>query len=275
MFCRGGKENNSMSEKMKIDLNGKVAIVTGAGGVIGTAISKTLAANGAKVVLSDIAPAKERLEELCGEIHAEGAECTYAFCDVSNKEDCAALVDFTVKTYGSLEILCNNAGINVGAADRKNFWEYRDEIFEKIIAVDVMSVYYLSKPAAKYMVENGIKGSIINTASICGVVPLRYQLAYNGAKAAVIQMTKAIRVNSLAPGSTMNPQLMEVFYHDKERAEGMLSHFPLGRTADPYEQAAMVAFFASDDASYVTGLTGLVDGGWVCGFNRNTEKTEI
>ena len=103
-------------------------------------------------------------------------------------------------------------------------------------------------------------------------------LAYNGAKAAVIQMTKAmavelgpynVRVNALAPGSTLNPQLMEVFYSDKERAEGMLSHFPLGRTADPYEQAAMVAFFASDDASYVTGLTGVVDGGWICGFNKN------
>jgi len=267
-----------MSEKMKIDLNGKVAIVTGAAGVIGKAISEALAANGAKVVMSDISFAEEKLNEACAEIRAAGGECTPAFCDVSDKTQCAELVEFAVKTYGRLDILCNNAGINVGAADRKNFWEYRDEMFEKIIAIDVMSVYYLSKPAAKYMVENGIKGSIINTASINGVVPLRYQLPYNAAKAAVIQMTKAmavelgphaVRVNALAPGSTMNPQLMEVFYSDKEKSEAMLSHIPMARTATPYEQAAMVCFLASDDASYVTGLTGLVDGGWVCGFNRN------
>ena len=162
-----------------------------------------------------------------------------------------------------------SAGINGGAEERKPFWEYNDDLWDAIIATDLSGVYYLSKPAAQHMVKQG-SGCIINIASITGQVPLRLQCAYAAAKAAVINLTKAmaleladygVRCNAVAPGSVLNPQLKEVFYNDKARAEAMLSHIPMHRTGEPEEQAAMVCFLASDAASFVQGENLNCDGG--------------
>ena len=163
-----------MSNKMKVDLSGKTAIVTGAGGVIGKAISLALAANGAKIVLTG--RSRGPLEAVENEIKTAGGECTIIQCDVSDKAKIQNLVDETLKTYGSIDILVNNAGVNGNQAQRVNFWEYDDELFDRIIATDLNGVYYLSKPVAAQMVKQG-SGSIINVASVTGLVPLRLQCA--------------------------------------------------------------------------------------------------
>lgn len=264
-----------MSKKMQVDLSGKTAIVTGAGGVIGRAIAVAFARNGANVVLTGRSRAP--LEVAQTEIREIGGKCSIIQCDISDKKQIEALVESTVQEYGKIDILVNNAGINGGAEDRKNFWEYNDELWDKVITTDLSGVYYLSKPVAKRMVEQG-SGCIINVASITGIVPLRLQCAYAAAKAGVVHLTKAmalelgdkgVRVNAIAPGSVVTGQLKEVFYNDKARAEAMLSHIPMHRTGEAEEQAAMACFLASDDASYVTGSVNPVDGGWICGFSRD------
>ena len=111
-----------------------------------------------------------------------------------------------------------------------------------------------------------------------GIVPLRLQCAYCAAKAAVVNLTKAmaieledrgVRVNAIAPGSVMNAQVMEVFYSDKERSHGILSHIPMHRPGQPEEEAALACFLASDDASYITGSVHVADGGWIAGYTRD------
>lgn len=264
-----------MSEKMKVDLKGKTAIITGAGGVIGRAIAEAFGRNGANVVITG--RTAKTLEATCEAIRNAGGECTVICADISDKTQIDALVQGTVEKYGSIDILVNNAGINGGADERKNFWEYNDDLWDRIIATDLCGVYYLSKPVAQQMVKQG-SGSIINIASITGIVPLRLQCAYAAAKGGVIQLTKAmaleladkgVRCNAIAPGSVLNPQLKEVFYNDQERAHGMLSHIPMHRTGEPEEEAAMACFLASDDASYVTGSVNVVDGGWIVGYARD------
>ena len=264
-----------MNEKMKVDLSGKTAIVTGAGGVIGGAISKALAANGASVVLTGRTAAS--LEKRAQEIREEGGVCSVVTCDISDRTQIAGLVEEALRLYGHIDILVNNAGVNGNQDQRVNFWEYDDELFDRIIKTDLCGVYNLSKPVAAQMVRQG-SGSIINVASVTGIVPLRLQCAYCAAKAGVINLTKAmaieiadkgVRVNAIAPGSVLNEQLKEVFYNDKQRSEAMLSHIPMHRTGEPSEEAAMVCFLASDDASYITGSINVVDGGWSVGFSRN------
>lgn len=264
-----------MERKFQVDLKGKTAIVSGAGGVIGKAIAKALAENGANVVITG--RTRRTLEATCEEIQNAGGECTIITCDISNKEQIASLMKETVEKYGTLDILVNNAGINGGPEDRKNFWEYNDDLWDKVIATDLSGVYYMSKPAAEIMVKQG-SGSIINIASITGLVPLRLQCAYAAAKAGVVNLTKAmalelgdtgVRVNAIAPGSVLNEQLKQVFYNDKARSEAMLSHIPMHRTGEPEEQAYMACFLASDAASYITGGIHTIDGGWICGFARD------
>ena len=264
-----------MSKKMQVDLNGKVAIITGAGGVIGKATAMEFARNGAKVIIAG--RTLSTLEATRDEIREAGGDCTAVTADISNKVQTVTLVETAIKQYGGLDILVNNAGIGAGPEERKNFWEFSDDLWDKIIAIDLNGVYYCSKPAAKYMIEHG-GGCIINVASITGIVPLRLQCAYVAAKAAVINLSKAmaleladkgVRVNVIAPGSVLNETLKEVFYSDKERTEAMLSHIPMHRTGEPAELAAMACFLASDDASYLTGSVHVVDGGWICGYTRN------
>lgn len=264
-----------MERKFQVDLSGRTAVVTGASGVIGKAIAKAFAENGANVVITG--RTRGPLERVCEEIQTKGGKCSVITADVSDKYQTAALVEGAIAKYGSLDILVNNAGINGGVEERKPFWEYNDDLWDRIVATDLSGVYYLSKPAAQHMVKLG-SGCIINIASITGQVPLRLQCAYAAAKAAVINLTKAmaleladygVRCNAIAPGSVLNEQLKAVFYNDKDRAEAMLSHIPMHRTGEPEEQAAMACFLASDAASYITGTVHTVDGGWICGYARD------
>lgn len=261
---------------MQVDLKDKVVIVTGGGGAIGRAMAVAFARNGAKVAVAGRTIAT--LQETAEEIKAAGGTAAAVVADVSSKESAANMVEETVKLFGRLDILVNNAGINGGPDQRKPIHEYSDELWEKIINVDLNGVYYCSKPAILQMEKQGEGGNIINIGSIVGVTPLRLQCAFAAAKAGVFNLTKAmalelaplnIRVNGIAPGSIMFEGTRKLFYADAEKAEAMMSHIPQHRPGEPEDIAGMACFLASDDSSYMTGTVNIVDGGWTCGYTRD------
>lgn len=261
---------------MKVDLKDRVVIVTGGGGAIGSAMCRQFAANGAKVVAAGRTLAT--LEKVVEEVKAAGGEAIAVVTDVGDKESAAAMIEKTVEAYGKLDVLVNNAGINGGPAYRKPIHEYDDDLWHRIINVDLNGVYYCSKSAINQMVKQGTGGCIINIGSIVGLTPLRLQCAFTAAKAGVFNLTKAmalelaplnIRVNGIAPGSILFEGTKELFYSDPVRAEALLSHIPQKRPGKPDDIASMTCFLASDDADYMTGSIVTIDGGWICGYTRD------
>ena len=261
-----------------LDLTGKIAIVTGAAQGIGKAIATTLARNGATVVLSDIQAEK-------GQATAKelGGSAVFMPCDISNREQVHALIDGAVNRFGRLDILVNNAGINSDRPeDRVTVDKYPDETWERIIGVDLNGTFYCCKAGAAAMVARK-SGSIVNIASVAGVVALRLQIGYVAAKAAIIKMTEAmacelgplgVRVNAVSPGSTLVEYWRATYKEGtvgavKGFGERTVSFIPQGRPGEPEDMANAVAFLASDAAAYVTGHNLIVDGGWTCGFNRD------
>jgi len=264
-----------MSEKMRVDLNGKVALITGAAGVIGKVLAVEFTKNGAIVCATDKNAAG--LEETKKACLAAGRECATIVADLRIKEDIQRIVDETVAKCGGINILVNNAGVTGGPDGRKLLWEYDDDLFKEIIDVDLRAVYYLSKPVTQYMLAHD-GGSIINIASVAGIVPSRMQCAYAAAKGGVIHFTKAmgielgdsgVRANAIAPGTVTIPETEAAFYADKDRAETLIKHIPLHRTGKPEEIADVACFLASDAASYITGQVFTVDGGFASGFDRD------
>ena len=261
---------------MKVDLNGKVAIVTGGGGAIGTAMCLQLADNGAKVVAAG--RTLKTLQATVDAIKAAGGEASAVVCDVSNKESVDNLIAETVRIYGRLDVMVNNAGINGGPQYRKPIHQYDDGLWDRIVSIDLNGVYYCSKAASKQMLAQGEGGSIINIGSIVGQTPLRLQCAFTAAKAGVFNLTRTmalelaphgIRVNGIAPGSIMFEGTRELFYANPETAAAITSHFPIGTPGEPNDIAAATCYLASDDAKFVVGAIMTVDGGWICGYNRD------
>lgn len=261
---------------MQVNLNGKVVIVTGGGGAIGSAMCKQFASNGAKVIAAG--RTLSTLEKVVNEIRASGGEASAVRADVSDKASAENMIQETVRIYGRLDCLVNNAGINGGPEYRKPIHEYDDDLWNRIINIDLNGVYYCSKPAIKQMIAQGEGGSIINIGSIVGLTPLRLQCAFTAAKAGVFNLTKAmalelapyeIRVNGIAPGSIMFEGTKALFYADPVKAEAMLSHIPQHRPGEPDDIAGMTCFLASEDAKYMTGSIVTIDGGWICGYTRD------
>ncbi|HPO16306.1 MAG TPA: SDR family NAD(P)-dependent oxidoreductase [Candidatus Hydrogenedentes bacterium] len=257
---------------MQVDLTNRIAIVTGAAQGIGRSIAQALTQNGATVMLSDIQEEKGRAtaEEL-------GPNADFFTCDVSDAEQVRELFDTVIERHGRLDIAVNNAGINTGPENRVTIDQYPDEIWHRIINVDLNGTFYCCKAAAAQMIKQH-SGSIINIASIAGVVPLRLQIGFVAAKAGVIKLTEAmaaelgpmgIRVNTVSPGSTLVEGTKQLFYNNKELAEKLASFIPMRRPGETNEIAEAVLFLASDAASYVNGHNLVVDGGWVCGFSRD------
>jgi NAD(P)-dependent dehydrogenase (short-subunit alcohol dehydrogenase family) len=242
-------------------LAGKVAVITGAGGGIGLATARRFTAEGARVVCADV-------DETAGKAAADEVGGEFIRVDVTAEADVQAMVDLAISKYGGLDIAFNNAGIS--PPDDDSILTTGLEAWQRVQDVNLKSVYLCCKHAIAHMREHG-GGSIINTASFVAVVgSATSQISYTASKGGVLAMTRelgvqfareGIRVNALCPGPVNTPLLKELFAKDPERAARRLVHVPMGRFGEPEEIASAVAFLASDDASFMTASTFLVDGG--------------
>jgi NAD(P)-dependent dehydrogenase (short-subunit alcohol dehydrogenase family) len=249
----------------KIDLTqrlkGKTAVITGGASGIGFATAKRLRAEGANIVIGDLGGAN-------GEAAAAEVEGLFVECNVTDEDQVNNLFDEAAKKYGSVDIAFNNAGISPPDDDSIETTEL--PAWQKVQDVNLKSVYLCSRASLRHMVKQG-SGSIINTASFVAVLgSATSQISYTASKGGVLAMSRelgvqfarqGIRVNALCPGPVNTPLLQELFAKDPERAQRRLVHIPVGRFAKPEELAAAVAFLASDDSSFITGSTFLVDGG--------------
>ena len=260
---------------MKVDLSGKVALITGAGDGIGKAIALAMAANGASVGVNDLAGSGGTTVE---QIQKAGGRAVFIPADVSRREDVDRLASTAEAELGGIDILVNNAGVNTAGPMRRNIHEYEEAEWRRVMSVDLDGVFYCCRAVTPGMVRRR-SGVIINVASIMGLVPIRLQVAYASAKAAVINFTRSIalelapyeiRANVIAPGSILTAGTRSLFYNPekKQMAESLMSHIPLGRPGEPENIANAALYLASTDSSYVTGTVLTVDGGWTAGFAR-------
>lgn len=241
-----------------MDLEGKVAIVTGGSSGIGKSIVERFAREGAEVIIADVNEEKGKALE------DEVNDARFKKCDVSSYENVKEVVDETVEEFGKLDIMVNNAGI--GAVEGIDDMDVED--YEKIRSIDLDGVVYGCKAATPHLKET--EGNIINMASIYGLVGDVGSTAYNAAKGGVVNLTRSVaddlaphnvRVNSICPGFVETPMTEEV-KEDEEFIDHIENQTPLGRMADPEEISSVAAFLASDEASYITGENIAVDGGW-------------
>lgn len=244
-------------------LKNKVAIVTGAAAGIGLACAQRLAAEGAKVVLSDVAV--EKGEQAAEAIQETGADAIFIACDVGDKSQVDALIAGAVAAFGRLDCLVANAGI-VHACD---FLDLEEEDFDRVLRVNLKGVFLAGQAAARQMVAQGGGGTIINMSSVNAVMAIPAIASYVVAKGGVNQLTKTmsisladkgIRVNGIGPGSIMTDVLKAVA-DNKEAMSKIMARTPMGRVGEPEEVAKVAVFLASDDSSYITGQTIYPDGG--------------
>ncbi|HUP99994.1 MAG TPA: 3-oxoacyl-ACP reductase [Aeromicrobium sp.] len=242
-------------------LDGKVAVVTGGCSGIGFATVRRFLEEGAKAIVGDVDDARG------GELAAEFG-FTYVHVDVTSKDEVDALFKTAKDTYGSVDIAFNNAGISPPEDD--SILDTDLDAWRKVQEVNLTSVYLCCKAALPYMLEQR-SGSIINTASFVAVMgAATSQISYSASKGGVLSMSRelgvqfareGIRVNALCPGPVNTPLLQELFAKDAERAARRLVHVPMGRFGEPEEMANAVLFLASDESSFITASTFLVDGG--------------
>ena len=264
---------------MKVDLNEKVALVTGSTRGIGEAIALAFAENGADIILNSNEPGGA--EQVAAEIEKRGRKVTFIQADVGNNQQVTQMVQQAIDALGRIDILVNNAGIGARSGRRVPIHEFSEEAWEEIVNIDLDGVFFCSKQVSQRMIAQG-GGKIINISSVAGIVPLRLQIAYCAAKAGVVNLTRGmalelapynINVNAIAPGSTVTQGTRELFYSDdpekKKLAESLLSHVPLKRPGTPQDIANAALYLASAAADYVTGHILVVDGGWICGYNRD------
>lgn len=244
-------------------LAGKVALITGASAGLGRVAAELFAGEGAMVVVGDLADGTEAVDA----ITAAGGQASFVHCDVSSDESVAAAVAHTVATYGGLHVLYNNAGISPGDDDGPT--NTSDATWETVLDVNVTGVARCCRHGIPAMLESG-GGSIINVASfVAHLGAATPQIAYTASKGAVLSMTReiaviyarqGIRANALCPGPVLTP-LLAKFLSDDSKRQRRLVHVPMGRFGEPIEIAKGALFLASDDSSFMTGQSLLIDGG--------------
>ena len=252
------------------ELVGKKAIITGGASGIGRAAALLFVSAGAAVVIADIDD--QGGEALAKKIHAGGGEGIYVHCDVTKAEDCQRTVQRTINSFGGVDILFNNAGI----IRRASVIDTTEEQWDRVMAVNVKSIFLMSKYTIPHMVQAG-GGVILNTSSGWGLVGGRDAVSYCASKAAVVNLTRAmaldhgaqnIRVNCICPGDTDTPMLRVEARQLGENEKTFLddaAERPLQRIGTPHDIAQAVLYLCSDAASYVTGSTLVVDGGGLAG----------
>src|SRR5271165_4933404 len=242
-------------------LEGKVAVITGAASGIGRASARRFAEEGAKVVVADLADAE-------GTAIAAEIGGLFVHADVTDAASVDAMYDAAIERFGGLDVCFNNAGIS--PPDDDSILETGIDAWRRVQEVNLTSVYLCCKSGIARLLEQG-GGSVINTASFVALFgAATSQISYTASKGGVLSMSRelgvefarrGVRVNALCPGPVSTPLLRELFAKDPERAARRLVHIPMGRFGEAAEIAAAAAFLASDDASFVTASTFLVDGG--------------
>ena len=249
-------------------LDGKVAIVTGSGGGQGEAAAKLFAAEGAKVVVSDVND--EGGTAVVGAIEADGGSAIYQHADVSRADDVEALVSRATSHYGQLDVLYNNAAIWSGR-DIDNFvTALEEENWDRIIGINLKGIYLCCKFGIPALIASG-GGSVINTSSVAGIMGSRNAThAYSASKGGVVSLTRAmamsyardnVRVNAICPGGVDTPMIATMM-NTEQRAERFAASHPLGRMGTPEDIAYYALYLASDESSWVTGTVVPIDGGY-------------
>ncbi|HEY7660349.1 MAG TPA: glucose 1-dehydrogenase [Actinomycetota bacterium] len=246
-------------------LDGKVALITGGGSGMGMVASKLFAAEGASVVLTDVAD--DAGNAVAQEISGAGGQAHYVHADVSVEDDASAMVEATVDRFGGLHVLYNNAGVML--SDDGSVTETDVAIWDTTLAINVKGVAFGCKYGVPAMIASG-GGSIINVASfVAWMGAATSQTAYTASKGAVVAMTrevavefarKGVRCNALCPGPIDTPLLAELL-SDPARRQRRFVHIPMGRLGRAEELAKAALFLASDDSSFMTGASLVVDGG--------------
>ena len=246
-------------------LEGKVALITGAGSGMGRAAAELFASEGARVVVTDVVD--DAGNATVAAVRAAGGDATYVRADVSRRGDCEAMVRCATDTYGALHVLYNNAGIF--PADDGGVLDTPESTWEKVMEINLKGVWLGCRAGIPAMIASG-GGSIVNVASFVALVgAATAQIAYTASKGGVLSMTREIaveyarrdiRVNALCPGPIQTPLLEELLSDPARRARRMV-HIPMGRLGHAEELARAALFLASDDASFMTGASLVVDGG--------------
>ena len=242
-------------------LDGKVAVITGGCSGIGLATVRRFAEEGARIVVGDV-------DEATGPGIAQEVDGTFVRVDVTSKEQVDHLFAVAKQSYGSVDVAFNNAGISPPEDDSILTTDL--EAWRRVQDVNLTSVYLCCKAALPYMLEQG-RGSIINAASFVAILgAATSQISYTASKGGVLSMSRelgvqfareGVRINAICPGPVNTPLLQELFAKDPERAARRLVHIPMGRFGEPEEMANAVLFLASDESSFITASSFIVDGG--------------
>ena len=250
---------------------GKIALVTGASTGIGRAVAIRLAGEGASVVIDyyrgdeDAAAAVEACERAHAEAGVRGAGVIAVQADVSDEVAVAGLFEQTLQRFGRLDVLVNNAGIQLGSPSE----EVDMAAYDAVVNVNLRGAFLCSRAALKHFLSRPGGGAIVNNTSVHELIPKPQYVSYAISKGGMEQMTRTlaleyadrgIRVNSIGPGAIVTP-INQAWIDDQQKRQKVEANIPMGRAGTPEEMAAVVAFLASDDASYVTGQTLFACGG--------------
>jgi NAD(P)-dependent dehydrogenase (short-subunit alcohol dehydrogenase family) len=244
-------------------LEGKAALITGSAAGLGRVAAELFASEGARIVVADVEDGTATVDA----ITAQGGDATYVRLDVGEDESVRDAVRGAVDLYGSLDVLYNNAGIS--PADDSGATDTADATWERVLDINVTGVARCCRHGIPAMLASG-GGSIINVASfVAHMGAATPQIAYTASKGAVVSMTReiavmyarqGIRANALCPGPVLTPMLAKFLDEDAKRARRLV-HVPMGRFGEPEEIARAALFLASDDSSFMTGQSLLIDGG--------------
>jgi glucose 1-dehydrogenase len=245
-------------------LKDKVSVVTGAASGIGRAIAQEFAAQGATSILVDVdAPG---VELAATQISKAGRHAEFYVADVSKKSEVDRFIGDIESRFGRIDVFVNNAGIT----NVTPFLDVTEEEFDRVLSINLKSVFLCGQRAAKGMIAKGIKGSIVNMSSITALLATPTQAAYGSSKGGINSLTKVmsvalaeygIRVNAIGPGTILTDLARQVVLADDTSRKRTLSRIPLRRCGEPEEVATIATFLASSDASYLTGQTIYPDGG--------------